>query len=92
LTRAEAKLRARRAYGRVLAAGSLSSVVVDRLWSDTLMAVEHQPAATESYWSLLSSSFRSRSRSATCKAWVVSKMLTGRTPPGCRARPVQAVQ
>jgi hypothetical protein len=45
LTRVRAKALARRAYDRARAAGSLSSVVVDRLWSDTL-AVEHQPAAT----------------------------------------------
>ena len=29
-----------------MAAGGLSSGAVDRLWSDTLLAVEHQPAAT----------------------------------------------
>jgi hypothetical protein len=46
LSRVRAKALARRAYDRARAARSLSSVVVDRLWSDTLLAVEHQPAAT----------------------------------------------
>jgi hypothetical protein len=43
---AEAKRLATAAYSRARTAGSLSSVVVDRLWSDTLLAVEHPPAAT----------------------------------------------
>jgi hypothetical protein len=41
----EAKALARTACDRARA-GSLSSVVVDRLWSDTLVAVDGQPAAT----------------------------------------------
>jgi hypothetical protein len=40
---AEAKVLARRAYARARAAGSLSSVVVDKLWSDTLLAVTDAP-------------------------------------------------
>ena len=46
LSPAQAKTLARRAYGRARDADSLSSAVVDRLWSDTLLAVDGQPAAT----------------------------------------------
>ncbi len=35
---------ARRAYGRARAAGGVSPLIIDRLWADTLMAIEHQPA------------------------------------------------
>jgi hypothetical protein len=46
LTLTQAKALAQRAYGRARALGSLSSVLVDKLWSDTLVAVTDQPAAT----------------------------------------------
>lgn len=46
LSPTEAKACARRAYDRARGAGSLSSVVVDKLWADTLVAVADQPAGT----------------------------------------------
>jgi len=46
LTRAKAKLLARGAYDRAKASGGLAAVLLDRLWSDTLIAIERQPAAT----------------------------------------------
>lgn len=46
LTPAAARALARAAYGRARAAGGLSSVIVDGLWSDTLLAVDGQPATT----------------------------------------------
>ncbi len=42
----EARALARRAYGRARGAGRLSSVVVDKLWADTLLAVDGQPSVT----------------------------------------------
>jgi len=44
----EARAAARRAYGRARAAGGLAPVVVDRLWSETLMAIDGQPAPAAS--------------------------------------------
>jgi hypothetical protein len=43
---ADAKASARRAYDRARGAGGLAPVVVDRLWADTLTAVDGQPAIT----------------------------------------------
>ncbi len=42
----EARVAARRAYGRAQGSGGLAPVVIDRLWADTLTAVDGQPAAT----------------------------------------------
>jgi hypothetical protein len=44
LSPGQAKALARWAYCGARAAGGLSSVVVDKLWADTLVAVADQPA------------------------------------------------
>jgi hypothetical protein len=43
---ADAKASARRAYDRARSAGGLAPVLVDRLWADTLVAVDGQPGET----------------------------------------------
>jgi hypothetical protein len=43
----DAKASARRAYDRARKAAGLASVVIDRLWADTLMACDGREAVTQ---------------------------------------------
>jgi hypothetical protein len=45
---ADAKSTCRRAYSRARKAGGMSTVVIDSLWADTLLAIDGQPAEAAS--------------------------------------------